>query len=215
MQNTGGIIDDQLYIVGGLAVYETHVTANTLLRSLDLTKPFSLNSKTPLPFTEFDIPSEVPESTQASLWADVNKKQLVLFPGNAVDGLGIRGFNAPKISEYWVYDIVRKTWSSFVAQGVSLGATMATAWVDKLQRGFMVGGVLKSDQVVLPGNLVTFDAEKNNWANETTNNVAERFQAQLVYVEGVGSEGILVVLGGLGKGYNTQSVSARNPKATS
>lgn len=186
-----------------------------LIRSLDLTKPFNLNSKTTLPYTEFEIPSEVPESTQASLWPDVNKKQLVLFPGNDVDGLGVRGkgINAPKISEAWVYDIARKTWSSFVAPGVRLGATMASVWVDKLQRGFFLGGVEKSDAVVLPGNLVTFDAENNNWVNETTNNVAERFQAQMVHIPGVGSEGILVVLGGLGKGYNTNSVSARDPEA--
>jgi hypothetical protein len=85
---------------------------------------------------------------------------------------------------------------------------MGGVWApDPVEKGFLIGGQGATDQSVLAGNLVTFDTKNNNWKNETTSGGnSQRFQAQLVYVPGIGKDGILIVLGGLDSSYNTQMV---------
>lgn len=200
---------------------------NTVLRVLDLTKPLDLTNNATIPYETSLLDSKVPGIAIGALWPNTVNKTLTLLPGTGSYGVSvsgnitdptIQGYNAPKLDETWVYDVTKKSWSMVKAQfptiGGAFGFGMAPLWVEKLKRGYLLGGAhgwwdtAESVTDVMPGNLVTFEQESGKWSNDTTHDsLTRKFGAGMVYIESIGKSGALVVVGGLEEKYAKPTVS--------
>lgn len=195
------------------------------MRTLDLTKSVRLVENTTNPFEATYLDPGVPSIASGALWADTKANTLRLVPGTGSLGMAasdlsaptVKNYVEPKLDEVWNYDIGKKRWAMEKVEldpSTMFGKDQASVWVDKVRKGFLLGGAhgvhdtYEALTDVLPGHLITYDADTGIWTNETTNFPAPRFGASMVYVEGVGKQGALVVMVGMGMGYKKSTVSS-------
>ncbi|KAJ8109048.1 hypothetical protein OPT61_g7738 [Boeremia exigua] len=197
------IIDDKLYIDGGLVYYgpsvikESRPERNTWLLWGDLS---NLSAGTPTQYKDLTKSLEVPTVSGGVLWPDEVNKFFYLFGGVYNDG------KVPDFNILWSYDTIYNNWTKITPDGsqseISWPSFGASDITDE-GVAYYYGGYLgnsstagwSGDRIML-NSLIQYDMTKNTWVNWTYNDKTPRAEGSLHYIP-ASARGMLVYFGGV------------------
>ncbi|KAH7074813.1 hypothetical protein BKA63DRAFT_321944 [Paraphoma chrysanthemicola] len=195
------IVDNRLYIDGGLAYYGTGISGssrperNTWLIYGDLTQ---LSSGAPPLDASLPKSPDVPSVSGGVLWPDNINKLFYLF-GGEYSNSSVQSF-----SGLWFYDTLNNKWDRATSDGsqaqISWPAFGATAITDE-GMAYYYGGYLSNRSVsgwtgppLMLNSLARYDMNKRTWSNRTDG--IPRAEGALQYIP-AGDRGMLIYFGGV------------------
>lgn len=200
------VIDDRLFIDGGLIDYGDSIGSNTvnytntqlLYADLSSVNNFGFPSQ----YDNLTKLSNVPSVSGGALWADSVNKVFFLFGGEY-------NWTTPPPAKYtlWSFDAVYNSWSAILPdatfEGISSASFGASAVDDNQGFAYYYGG-WQSNATALGfyGNpqaqtaLVTYDMVRNQWRSAPFIDSTPRAEGALFYIP-ASDRGMLVYFGGV------------------
>ncbi|KAF2831505.1 hypothetical protein CC86DRAFT_443172 [Ophiobolus disseminans] len=195
------VVDNRLYIDGGLAYYGTGISpssrpeTNTFLLYGDLAQ---IGSGAPPLNSSLPKGSDVPSVSGGALWPDTANKLFYLFGGEYSNST-VQSFTG-----LWFYDILNAKWDRAISDGsqarISWPAFGASAVTDE-GIAYYYGGYLSNKSVsgwtgppLMLNSLVKYDMNQKTWSNRTDG--TPRADGTLQYIP-AGDRGMLVYFGGV------------------
>ncbi|KAK3071107.1 hypothetical protein LTR53_009241 [Teratosphaeriaceae sp. CCFEE 6253] len=201
------VIDNRLYIDGGLVDYGDSADAttvnytNTYLLYLDLDEQTTYNF--PTPHADLVKPNNVPSVQGGILWADTVNKLFYMYGGEY-------NWTSSPPAKYilWQYDALYNLWNAVTpdisADGIQSGSYGAgTVIDDDRAMGYYYGGWLSNatnlgwnGNPIAQSGLIQYDMLKNSWKNVTFIDSSPRAEGVMMYIPASDS-GMLVYFGGV------------------
>ena len=199
------VIDNKLYIDGGLVDYGTSVSPTTTNYSNDrlLYNDLGVITDTfPTQFGNLTKPATVPSVNGGTLWADTVNKIWYLYGGQ---------YNTapPDTFTLWAYDTLYNTWNSSSATSsdgsqvnrVSYGAAAVD---DSRGIGYYFGGWLSNASVsgfgtrsLMTSNLLAYDMNSSTFTNGSGPSTTDAFAEGVMSFIPASDGGMLVYFGGI------------------
>ncbi|KAM5351446.1 hypothetical protein ACJ41O_004169 [Fusarium nematophilum] len=197
------VIDDKLYIGGGLVTYNggsgtPENISNPYLIYHDLADVSK--SGMPPPYANLSKNSSVPDVSGGIFWPDDVNKRIYLFGGEFYD-------ETPWEFSLYAYDVINDQWDNFGSPrsndivGLSYGAGVS---IPSRGEAYYYGGWMNNatdpdwgDGPGIPTSyLLRYDMDSNSWTNSTGPDDVGRAEGVMVYIP-AGDGGLLVYFGGI------------------
>ncbi|KAI5456047.1 hypothetical protein BGZ63DRAFT_518557 [Mariannaea sp. PMI_226] len=194
------VVDDKLYIDGGLATYAGDSSHKNITNSYLIYHDLSTvaSSGMPQPYANLSKNSSIPSLNGGVLWPDTVNKRIYLFGGEFYQ-------ETPSDFKLYSYDILNDQWDSYptkskVITRLSYGAGLS---ISSRGEGYYYGGWVNNNtepgwtgNAVTTSNMLVYDMDSNTWSNNTGPDNVGRAEGVMLYLP-AGDGGMIIYFGGI------------------